>query len=111
MENESAVKLANLILDRPNGDPDDDLAVLSRQLLRALERAESLESQLREAHEALKRIAYPIRSMKEDADRDGARLDGAMAVTLAADGNYLQEIARKVIPEWPLPCPPKGETI
>ena len=26
--------LANKILDRPNGDPDDDLAVLSRQLLR-----------------------------------------------------------------------------
>ena len=27
--------LANRILDRPSGDPDDDLAMLSRQLLRA----------------------------------------------------------------------------
>lgn len=36
-ERERAVQLANRILDRPSGDPDDDLAVLSRQLLRALE--------------------------------------------------------------------------
>lgn len=32
-----AVRLANKILDRPSGDPDDDLAVLSRQFLRAIE--------------------------------------------------------------------------
>lgn len=29
-----AVVLANKILDRPSGDPDDDLAVLARQLIR-----------------------------------------------------------------------------
>lgn len=33
-----AIVLANRILDRPSGDPDDDLAVLSRQLLRVLGR-------------------------------------------------------------------------
>lgn len=32
---EDARALANRILDRPSGDPDDDLALLSRQLLRA----------------------------------------------------------------------------
>ena len=32
--------LANRILDRPHGDPDDDLAMLSRQLLRADEHVE-----------------------------------------------------------------------
>ena len=37
-ERQRAIELANKILDRPSGDPDDDLAVLSRQLLRALER-------------------------------------------------------------------------
>jgi hypothetical protein len=37
-EKEEAIVLANKILDRPYGDPDDDLAVLARQLLRALER-------------------------------------------------------------------------
>jgi hypothetical protein len=37
-EKELAIKLANKMLDRINADPDDDLAVLSRQFLRALER-------------------------------------------------------------------------
>ena len=37
-EKELAVILANKVLDRPFGDPDDDLAVLARQFLRALER-------------------------------------------------------------------------
>lgn len=32
-----AVRLANKVLERPSGDPDDDLAVLSRQFLRAIE--------------------------------------------------------------------------
>ena len=37
-EKEDAIILANKVLDRINADPDDDLAVLARQLLRALER-------------------------------------------------------------------------
>jgi hypothetical protein len=37
-EKEFAIILANKVLDRINADPDDDLAVLARQLLRALER-------------------------------------------------------------------------
>lgn len=32
-----AIVLANKVLDRVNGDPDDDLAILSRQLLRVIE--------------------------------------------------------------------------
>lgn len=34
-EREKAIDLANRILDRPSHDPDDDLAVLARQLIRA----------------------------------------------------------------------------
>lgn len=37
-ELEEATVLANLVLDRPYGDPDDDLAMLARQFLRARER-------------------------------------------------------------------------
>lgn len=37
-EVEKARQIANVILERVNADPDDDLAVLSRQLLRAHER-------------------------------------------------------------------------
>lgn len=33
-EREEALYLANKILERPNADPDDDLAMLSRTLLR-----------------------------------------------------------------------------
>ena len=33
----AAIVLANKILDRVNADPDDDLAILARQFLRAIE--------------------------------------------------------------------------
>lgn len=36
-EKEEAIKLAHRLLDEPNADPDDDLRILSRQLLRARE--------------------------------------------------------------------------
>jgi hypothetical protein len=41
-EAEETRVLANRILDRPNADPDDDLAMLSRQLLRADARVQTL---------------------------------------------------------------------
>lgn len=37
-EKDDAIKLAERVLDRRSADPDDDLAVLARQFLRALER-------------------------------------------------------------------------
>jgi hypothetical protein len=36
-EQDHAVELANKVLDRVNADPDDDLAILARQFLRARE--------------------------------------------------------------------------
>jgi hypothetical protein len=42
LEKDSVIILANKILDRPSGDPDDDLAVLSRQLLRREERLQRI---------------------------------------------------------------------
>ena len=41
-EYEEAFRLANRVLDRPSADPDDDLAMLARQFLRAVERQSSL---------------------------------------------------------------------
>lgn len=38
-EADFAVRLANRILDQPSRDPDDDLSVLARQMLRWRERA------------------------------------------------------------------------
>lgn len=37
-ERDDAIRLANKVLETPNRDPDDDLSMLSRQFLRALER-------------------------------------------------------------------------
>lgn len=36
-ESEEAVIIANKVLDRINADPDDDLAILARELLRLRE--------------------------------------------------------------------------
>jgi hypothetical protein len=45
--------LANRILDRPNADPDDDLATLSRELLRADEKVVELRTVLALALDAV----------------------------------------------------------
>lgn len=42
----SAIALANRLMDEPNCDPDDDLRVLSRQLLRRSEEIERLRAGL-----------------------------------------------------------------
>lgn len=46
-EYDEAVLLANRVLDRPNADPDDDLAMLSRQFLRQAEAVERLRAGIR----------------------------------------------------------------
>lgn len=40
-----ALAIANHVLDRPNADPDDDLSVLARHLLRANERIEAFKAE------------------------------------------------------------------
>jgi hypothetical protein len=42
-ETDEAVIIANKILDRVNADPDDDLAILARQFLRAREQIAKME--------------------------------------------------------------------
>lgn len=47
-ERQEALRLANRVLDRMNADPDDDLAILSRQLLRIVEAAKTaIDDQIR----------------------------------------------------------------
>jgi hypothetical protein len=54
------------VLERVNADPDDDLAMLSRQFLRAIEGYEAL----REAHNALMEdIADKMEARSGDQDR------------------------------------------
>ncbi len=49
--------------------------------------------------EALRKIADPIASMRSDAEAQGAKLNGMMAVQLAADANYLKGIAAEALKE------------
>lgn len=42
VEREYAIKLANAVLDQPGRDPDDDVSVLARQLLRAVDELQQL---------------------------------------------------------------------
>ena len=52
-EYQEAVALANRVLDRINTDPDDDLAILSRQFIRSTERlAQALKDAREEAYQA-----------------------------------------------------------
>ena len=65
-ELQDTIFLANKILDRINADPDDDLAMLSRQFLRAREELAILRGLLREvsghvAGELGERIDWTLR--------------------------------------------------
>lgn len=53
-EREEALALANRLLDVPNADPDDDLRVLSRALVRSEERN---RGQLVHLSEAIRKVA------------------------------------------------------
>lgn len=55
-EFDHAMKLANIVLDRVNGDPDDDLAVLARQFLRSAERESGREAKRVLEWEPLQRL-------------------------------------------------------
>ena len=75
---DTTVKLANRILDRPSGDPDDDQAVLARQFLRALDEIERLNALLIGEKEKL----WPgIRGLREERDAlkaENARLTATL---------------------------------
>ena len=58
-ERDRAIQLANKVLDRPNGDPDDDLATLARQFLRAIE-ATDLVALVAELRQADKQYSIPV---------------------------------------------------
>ncbi len=42
-ELQEAIAIAKAILERPNADPDDDLAILARQFLRIIEKEKRVE--------------------------------------------------------------------
>lgn len=77
--------LANKILDRPYGDPDDDLAVLSRQLLRADEKIAGLEATI---------SVYPKTTKEVDAMEQEAFLRGRTVGEKYADSRNPSDIIK-----------------
>lgn len=87
-EKKQAIELANRVLDRVSADPDDDLAVLARQLIRAAERNKALE-------EALSAIASIGGNMEDSHfDRAGGANDARMRGGLFVS---CREIAREAL--------------
>lgn len=48
---------------------------------------------------ALRRIANPIKYLSDEAEREGAKLDGRMAVQMTKDASFYQEIANRALGE------------
>ena len=64
---------------------------------RGLADAATALSEAERMREALVEIANPIAKMQEQAEAEGARLDGMMAQAIANDPNHLKSIARAAI--------------
>lgn len=62
-----------------------------------------LAKQMQEPYiKALQEIVEPIKFL-QDRLKEGEQLNGAMAVTLSKDANYLKEIAKKALQNLPTP--------
>ncbi len=84
-ELEETIALANRILDRPYADPDDDLAMLSRQLLRSVELIHKLKRDLASQFDPMLDLVHAnrdvilqkheeaIRLIRKEAEADGIK--------------------------------------
>ena len=60
-----------------------------------MENKESIGKQL--AISALEKIANPIKYLQDEAEKEGAKLNGYMAVEISKDVNFYRDIARKAL--------------
>lgn len=85
-EQERALRLADQILDRPSGDPDDDLAVLARQLKRRTEQVIALSNVVKEIIEIDCDYGLDI------SDQERKKLLAATAEQIEANAIAAQEL-------------------
>ena len=57
----------------------------------------TLEARVKELEAALTRIANPIKAFIEDAEKDGCKLDGHAAISLAKDAEILKQWATSAL--------------
>ncbi len=87
------------------GELDEERHRANRELLNnfregwphAIERAIEAEALVRELREALNKIAYPVRSLQNEADEKNFSLDGRVATELANSSHWLKSIAKEVL--------------
>jgi hypothetical protein len=84
-EQEAAIKLANIILDQPWRDPDDDLSTLSRQLLRRHEEISDLREKLRISEENRKFLSMQVFTQAGERDASSEALQSALAGETASE--------------------------
>lgn len=56
-----------------------------------------MTDELKIAVTALRNILSPIKYLQDEAEKDGARLDGYMAIQLTQNASFYQEIARNAL--------------
>ncbi len=66
-------------------------------LTEAREERDKAQKETERLREALEQIAFPIKHLQQEAEREGAKLDGAMAIALSNDANWLKNIAKKAL--------------
>ncbi len=117
-EKSDALKLAERLLDEPYCDPDDDLRVLSRQLLRRQEVVERVEKRLAETMDPTRDLIEANRdtilNFHEEAIRRIRKcLTNVMAGPVAADSEATRtqcRLALQVIVSLNLFHPMHGES-
>lgn len=73
-ERQDALELANRLLDEPNADPDDDLRMLSRQLLRGQEVIDKLKTQVGEMYDPYDDLVNTNRDALLDKHEEAEKL-------------------------------------
>jgi len=93
-ERREADKLAERLLEEPNADPDDELRVLSRQLLRRREVIDRLQNHLGEIQDGTRDLVNVNRDMILEVHQKGLRLIKDQCRQIAGNAGQVRFIDR-----------------
>lgn len=76
---------------------DSVVEIMNRMINKQQDQLQQKDQRIKELEEALDKIANPIKYMRIEAEKQGGKLDGYMAIQLSKDANYLQSIAKEFL--------------
>ncbi|RTL72373.1 MAG: hypothetical protein EKK41_05120 [Hyphomicrobiales bacterium] len=91
-ETDEAIVLANRILDRPNADPDDDLAILARQFLRSDSAYRSIKDTLYQSEDRAKAAEDRLSEIEEQVSDLIPHPDHTSPMTMVPEIFYDDEL-------------------